>query len=136
VDTGHDFGVIDLLAAATRGADGEVAEGDAARDVLVAWHCANPDEAAAVIPVLAEGAPSAVDPALRHIDEAAFLSFLAARFRPIAAEELARPAAGNRRREGAVSAAALKHWGQHHQHHQHHQQKGHDLRHVERDPSV
>jgi hypothetical protein len=110
VDTGHDVGVIHLLTAATRGADCDVADGDAARDVLVARHCANPDEAAAVTPDLAEGAPSAVDPALRQIDEAAFLSLLAARFRPIAAEKLARPAAGNRQREGTVGAAALAHW--------------------------
>ena len=110
MDATHDVGVVDGLAAAAWWAEREVADGDAAGDVLVAWKRASLDEAAHAAVNLANGAPRAVEPALGLLENAAFVGLLAACLEVVAAEALAYRAAGQRRREGAVAAAALPTW--------------------------
>ena len=89
VDATHDVGVVDGLAAAAWWAEREVADSDAAGDVLVAWKRASLDEAAQAAATLANGAPRAVEPALGLLENAAFVGLLAASLEAVEAEALA-----------------------------------------------
>ena len=88
MDPGQDLGVVDRLAEAARRAQCAVAQGEAARDVLVARERGCAHQAAAAITALADGASGAVDPALVLIQDAAFLRLLAALAQTIGTEHL------------------------------------------------
>lgn len=106
--TGDDLPMVDRHAAAAARSDGEIAHGQAARDVDVARERTGSGHTAAGSSELGTGESSAGSPVLHFAADAALLRFSETTQEAVVAEALAVARNRNRWRECRIAAAARK----------------------------